>query len=159
SSGVVPQASSSGSTAGNQFQGSFTNNFGWGNLQMGGAMAGQSTYYLDGVTLNSPWGNTIGIVPTQDSVQEFRVSTFNSGVEFGAFMGGVAEFETKRGTNAFHGTLYEYFRNRVLNANYFFNNRSGLERPAFVQNQYGMAVGGPFRRDRTFFFASWEGFA
>jgi hypothetical protein len=159
SSGVVPQSSSIGSTAGNQFQGSFTNTFGWGNLQMGGAMSGQSAFFLDGVGLNSPWSATVGIVPTQDSIEEFRVATFNSGVEFGAFMGGVAEFETKRGTNAFHGTLYEYFRNKVLNANYFFNNRGGLARPAFVQNQYGAAAGGPVKRDKTFFFGSWEGFA
>jgi len=67
--GVVPQGSNSGNTGGNQAGGQFTNNFGWGNIQIGGGMAGQSTYYLDGVTLNSPWSNTIGIVPTQDSVQ------------------------------------------------------------------------------------------
>jgi len=157
-SGVVPQASSAESTAGNQFQGSFTNPFGWGNLQMGGAMAGQSAFFLDGVSLNSPWSGTVGIVPAQDSIQEFRVSTFNAGVEFGGFMGGVAEFETKRGANSLHGTLYEYVRNRGLNANYFFNNRSGLDRPAFVQNQYGAAIGGPVRRERTFFFESWESF-
>ncbi len=156
--GVVPQGSSAGSTGGNQAGGQFTNNFGWGNMQIGGGMAGQSTYYLDGVTLNSPWSNTIGIVPTQDSVQEFRVVSNSVSADFGALMGGAVNITTKAGTNTLHGTLYEYFRNRVLNANYFFNNRGGLPRPAFVQNQYGASAGGPVKHDRTFFFASWEGF-
>jgi hypothetical protein len=73
-------------------------------------------------------------------------------------MGGAVNITTKAGTNAFHGTLYEYFRNRELNANYFFNNRGGLPRPPFVQNQFGAAVGGPVKRDKTFFFFSWEDF-
>ena len=156
--GVVPQGSSAGSTGGNQAGGQFTNNFGWGNIQIGGGMAGQSTYYLDGVTLNSPWSNTIGIVPTQDSVQEFRVVSNSVSPDFGAFMGGAVNITTRTGTNALHGTLYEYFRNKVLNANYFFNNRGGLPRPPFIQNQYGASVGGPVKRDKTFFFFSWEGF-
>lgn len=156
--GVIPQGSSAGSTGGNQAGGQFTNDFGWGNIQIGGAMAGQSTEYLDGVTLNSPWSNTIGIVPTQDSIQEFRVVSNSVSADFGALMGGAVNLTTRAGTNAFHGTLYEYFRNKVLNANYFFNNRGGLPRPAFIQNQYGAAVGGPIKRDKTFFFGSWEGF-
>jgi hypothetical protein len=156
--GVIPQGSSAGTTGGNQAGGQFTNNFGWGNIQIGGGMAGQSTYYLDGVALNSPWSNTIGIVPTQDSVQEFRVVSNSVSADFGALMGGAVNITTRAGTNLFHGTLYEYFRNRDLNANYFFNNRGGLSRPAFVQNQYGAAGGGPVKRDKTFFFASWEGF-
>ena len=156
--GVIPQGSSAGSTGGNQAGGQFTNDFGWGNIQIGGGMAGQSTFYLDGVTLNSPWSNTIGIVPTQDSVQEFRVVSNSVSADFGALMGGAVNLTTKAGTNALHGTLYEYFRNRDLNANYFFNNRGGLSRPAFVQNQYGVAAGGPIKRDKTFFFGSWEGF-
>src|SRR5262249_59296183 len=65
---------------------------------------------------------------------------------------------TKSGTNSYHGTAYEFLRNRALNANTFFNNRAGVQRPAFSQNQYGVNVGGPIKRDRTFFFAGWEGF-
>ena len=156
--GVVPQGSSAGSTGGNQAGGQFTNDFGWGNIQIGGGMAGQSTEYLDGVTLNSPWSNTIGIVPTQDSIQEFRVVSNAVSADFGALMGGAVNLTTRAGTNSFHGTLYEYFRNKVLNANYFFNNRGGLPRPPFVQNQFGAAVGGPIKRDKTFFFGSWEDF-
>ena len=156
--GVVPQGSSAGSTGGNQAGGQFTNDFGWGNIQIGGGMAGQSTEYLDGVTLNSPWSNTIGIVPTQDSIQEFRVVSNSVSADFGALMGGAVNLTTRTGTNALHGTLYEYFRNKVLNANYFFNNRGGLPRPPFVQNQFGAAVGGPVKHDKTFFFFSWEDF-
>ena len=156
--GVIPQGSSAGSTGGNQAGGQFTNDFGWGNIQIGGGMAGQSTEYLDGVTLNSSWSNTIGIVPTQDSVQEFRVVSNSVSADFGALMGGAVNMTTRAGANALHGTLYEYFRNKVLNANYFFNNRGGLPRPPFVQNQFGAAVGGPIKRDKTFFFGSWESF-
>ena len=65
---------------------------------------------------------------------------------------------TKSGTNSFHGAAYEYFRNRSLNANTFFNNRAGVQRPAFSQNQYGATLGGPIRKDKTFFFGSYEGF-
>jgi Carboxypeptidase regulatory-like domain len=157
--GVIPQGSSQGATGGNQAGGQFTNDFGWGNIQIGGGMAGQSAFFLDGVTLNGPWSNTIGIVPTQDSVQEFRVVSNSLSPDFGALMGGAVNITTKAGTNQFHGTLYEYLRNTVLNANFFFNNRTGQPRPPVKQNQYGAAVGGPILHDKTFFFFSWEGFS
>ena len=157
--GVIPQGSSQGATGGNQAGGQFTNDFGWGNIQIGGGMAGQSAFFLDGVTLNGPWSNTIGIVPTQDSVQEFRVVSNSVSPDFGALMGGAVNITTKAGTNQFHGTLYEYLRNTVLNANFFFNNRTGQPRPPVKQNQYGAAIGGPILHDKTFFFFSWEGFS
>ena len=65
---------------------------------------------------------------------------------------------TKSGSNSIHGSLYEYFRNKVLNANDFFSNRNGVPRAPFTQNQYGASLGGPVIPNKTFFFSSWEGF-
>ncbi len=156
--GVVGLGASTGATGGNQLGGSFTNNFGWGNIQIGGGLAGQNAEYLDGAPLNAAFANSVGIIPTQDSVQEFRALTNNVSAEFGGFTGGVVNMATKNGTNAFHGTAYEYIRNKVLNANYFFNNLTGVPKPSLEQNQYGASLGGPVIRNKTFFFFSWEKF-
>jgi hypothetical protein len=100
----------------------------------------------------------VDLVPTQDSIQEFRVQTNNLGAEFGRFAGGVINMISKSGTNEFHGTAYEFLRNKVLNSNTFFNNRSGIGTPAFTQNQFGADLGGRVIKDKTFFFVSYEGF-
>ena len=98
------------------------------------------------------------MVPTQDAIQEFRVQTNSVTAEFGRFGGGVVNLTSKSGTNDLHGSAYEFLRNRVLNSNTFFNNRSAVARPAFTQNQFGTSAGGPVIRDKTFFFGSYEGF-
>jgi hypothetical protein len=149
--GVVPGGQSSGTPTG-------TNPFAWANFQIGGGQANQSASYIDGAPVNSSYVNQTTLVPTQDAVQEFRVQTNSLGPEFGRFAGGVINLATKSGTNSFHGSIYEFFRNKQLNANTFFNNRAGVTRPAFSQNQYGANLGGPIRRDKTFFFGSYEGF-
>jgi hypothetical protein len=149
--GVVPQGLAMGSTAG-------VNVFAWGNYQIGGGMANQSASFLDGGPLNVNYANLTALVPSQDAVSEFRVQTNNLSPEFGRFTGGVINLSTKSGTNNFHGSAYEFFRNRSLNANNFFNNSQGQPRPAFSQNQYGVSLGGRIIRDKTFFFAAWEGF-
>ncbi|PWU06653.1 MAG: hypothetical protein C5B51_11840 [Terriglobia bacterium] len=156
--GVVPQGSTSGSPLGNQAGGTYTNNTGWGNYQIGGGMSNQSAFYLDGVPLNTVNANSPGLVPVQDAIQEFRVDSNAVSAEFGRFSGGVVNMASKSGTNQFHGTVYEYLRNKVLNANDFFNNRSGVKRNAFTQNQYGAAASGPIVKDKAFFFFSWENF-
>lgn len=149
--GVVPGGQSGTTPTG-------TNPFAWGNFQIGGGQANQSASFIDGAPINTSYINLTALVPTQDSIQEFRVQTNNLGPEFGRLAGGAINLTTKSGTNAFHGSAYEFFRNRVLNANTFFNNRANVQRPAFSQNQYGVNVGGPIFRDKTFFFGSWEGF-
>jgi hypothetical protein len=149
--GVVPGGQSSQTPTG-------TNPFAWANFQIGGGQANQSASYIDGAPNNSSYVNHTMLVPTQDAVQEFRVQTNNLGPEFGRLAGGVINLTTKSGTNQFHGSAYEYLRNRSLNANTFFNNRAGVKRPAFSQNQFGANLGGPIRRDKTFFFGSYEGF-
>ncbi len=114
--------------------------------------------FLDGAPLNISQGNSTALVPTQDAVQEFRVVSNNASAEFGKFAGGVVNLTTKSGSNAFHGGVYEFFRNRVLNANAFFNNLSGLKRPKWNQNQYGANLGGPIKKNKVFFFFAWENF-
>jgi hypothetical protein len=135
-----------------------TNISAWGNYQIGGGLGNQSAAYLDGAPLNTAYNNAVMLVPTQDSIQEFRVQTNNLGPEFSRFAGGVINMTSKSGTNEFHGGGWEFLRNKVLNANTFFNNRSGIATPAFTQNQYGANGGGPAIKNKTFFFASYEGF-
>jgi hypothetical protein len=134
------------------------NPFSWGNFQIGGAFANQSAEYLDGQPLNIGYINLPIMIPTQDSVGEFKVQTNNIGPEWGKVAGGVLNLSTKSGSNRFHGEAYEYIRNKVLNANDFFSNHAGLKRPPWIQNQFGGNFGGRILKDRTFFFYSFEGF-
>jgi hypothetical protein len=156
--GVVPQGSSSGSVLSNQHGGTFSNPAGWGNYQIGGGMAGQSAMFVDGQPLNGTQNNSPVIVPAQDIIQEFRVETNTVSPEFGRFAGGVVNMTTKQGSNEWHGSAYEYLRNKVFNANDFFNNRNNQPRPEWTQNQYGVILGAPIKKDKAFFFAAWEGF-
>jgi hypothetical protein len=154
---VVPQGSSTGTPVG-------VNPFGWGNYQVNGSFGNQSAEYLDGQPLNIGYINLPVLIPTQDSIQEFRVQTSNLGPEWGKFSGGVTNLSTKSGTNSLHGEAYEYVRNKIFNANDFFLNAVGKSRPPWVQNQFGANAGGPVNfsrnrgRNRTFWFFSWEGF-
>jgi hypothetical protein len=137
---------------------SMVNNTGTNNYQIGGGMANANASYLDGAPLNINYSNTAAIVPAQDVVQEFRVQTNNLSAEFGRFAGGVINLTTKSGTNSFHGSAYEFLRNKVLNANTFFANKNGVPRSPYTQNQFGVTLGGPVIKDQTFFFAGYEGF-
>ena len=154
---VIPQGSSTGTPVG-------VNPFGWGNYQVSGSFGNQSAEYLDGQPLNIGYINLPVLIPTQDSIQEFKIQTSNHGAEWGRFAGGVVNLSTKGGTNELHGEAYEYLRNRIFNSNDFFLKAAGKPRPPWVQNQFGLQAGGPLRlpnyngRDRTFWFASWEGF-
>jgi Carboxypeptidase regulatory-like domain len=140
------------------------NPFSWGNYQVGGSFANQSAEYLDGQPLNIGYINLPIVIPTQDSVGEFKVQYNDLGAEWGKFSGGVVNLSTKPGTNQFHGSGYEYLRNKALNSNEYFNKNlelsSGAENtpPPYVQNQYGFSFGGPVIKDKTFFFVSWEQF-
>jgi hypothetical protein len=150
--GVVPQ----GTTDGNALTGK--NVFAAGNYQIGGGIANQSATYYDGVPANAGVGNLTVMVPSPDAISEFRVQTNSNSAEFGRYAGGVVNVMSKSGTNQFHGSAYEFFRNKVLNANTFFANANGTGKPAFTQNQYGLTGGGPVKKDKIFFFAAWEGY-
>jgi hypothetical protein len=156
---VIPQGQSMQNPNG-------TNPFAQGNYQIGGGLANQSASYLDGAPLNIEYGNMIVLVPTQDSLDEFKVDTNVLSAEYGRLAGGAINFRTKSGTSELHGNAWEYIRNKVVNANTYFGNQAGLANPAFTQNQYGFNVGGPVRiphvydgHNKTFFFVNWEGFA
>lgn len=155
---VVPQGGSMTNPNGQ-------NPFAWGNYQIGGGMANQSMVWLDGSPVNGSYINITALIPTQDSLQEFKVATNNLSPEYGRFAGGVVNFTTKSGTNELHGAAWEYLRNKQLNSNTFFNNAAGTPRPAFTQNQFGFNLGGPVvipkiynGKDKTFFFVNYEGF-
>jgi hypothetical protein len=155
--GVVPQGQpSAGNSSTSNPVGA--NPFALGDFQVGGGMAGQSQILIDGVPTNGAYLNVVTVIPTQDAIEEFKVQTNNLGPEYGRFAGGVINLSTKSGTNAFHGSAYEFIRNKVLNANDFFANSSGIKRPPFTQNQFGANVGGPVLKDKLFFFSSYEGF-
>jgi hypothetical protein len=155
--GVVPQGNpSNGNAAGGNPVGA--NPFAFGDFQIGGGQAGQSAIYMDGAPVQGSYLNVVTVIPTQDAVQEFKVQTNNLGPEWGRFAGGVINLTTKSGTNAFHGSAYEFLRNKVLDANDFFLNRAGQPVPPFTQNQFGANIGGRIIRDKLFFFSSYEGF-
>jgi hypothetical protein len=151
--GVVPQ----GTTSGNAITGK--NIFAAGNYQIGGGLANQAATYYDGVPANAALGNLVNMVPSPDAISEFRVQTNSNSAEFGRYSGGVINISSKSGTNEFHGGAYEYFRNTVLNASLFFSNATGQGKAPFHQNQYGINVGGPIKKNKIFFFSSWEAFA
>ena len=155
---VVPQGGSMSNPNGQ-------NPFAWGNYQIGGGMANQSMVWLDGSPVNGSYINITALIPTQDSLQEFKVATNNLTPEYGRFAGGVVNFTTKSGSNELHGEAWEFLRNRDLDANTFFNNTNGTPRGAFTQNQFGFNLGGPViipklfnGKNKTFFFVDYEGF-
>jgi Carboxypeptidase regulatory-like domain/TonB dependent receptor len=115
---------------------------------------GSVNYYLDGGSNMTNLRNTGNILPNPDSIQEFRVQTNSYNAEYGRFASGIINVLTKSGTNQFHGSAFEFVRNTVFNANEW---GSQLVRPPFHRNQFGGTLGGPIKRDKTFFFASYSG--
>lgn len=115
---------------------------------------GSVNYYLDGGNNMTNLRNTGNILPNPDAIQEFRVQTNSYNAEYGRFASGVINVLTKSGTNQFHGSAFEYVRNDIFNANDW---GSQLEKAPFHRNQFGATIGGPIRRDKTFFFFSYSG--
>lgn len=127
------------------------------NYSVNGSVAAGNSYMVDGAFDRMLWLNTLVIVPVVDSIQEYRVMTSNYSAEYGNAAGTVTEVATKAGSNAFHGDAWEFVRNTDLNANNFFNIVNKIPRPSFHRNQFGLTVGGPIRKNRTFFFGDYEG--
>src|SRR2546425_2921445 len=120
----------------------------------------QNVFTLDGGDNNNYFSGIVvasnqAVKPSIDAIQEFKLETHNYGAEFGRGGGAVVEVTTRSGTNQLHGSMFEFLRNDKLDANNFFN--SGRPKPPYRQNQYGGTLGGPIRRDRIFFFGSYEG--
>lgn len=115
---------------------------------------GSVNYYLDGGSNMTNLRNTGNVLPNPDAIQEFRVQTNSYNAEYGRFANGIINVLTKSGTNKYHGSLFEFARNTVFNANDY---GSQLERSPFHRNQFGGTVGGPIKRDKSFFFFSYSG--
>ena len=115
-----------------------------------------NSYLIDGMDDNERYIGTIMVKPSEDALQEFRVDTNSYAAEVGRTAGGVVNLITKSGTNTFHGSLFEFFRNEHLDAkNYFV--AATAPNPPYKQNQFGGSIGGPIKKDKTFFFADYEG--
>lgn len=128
-----------------------------GNFSINGGRQFGNEIQIDGVPSTTGQFNSITTIPSIEATQEFKVQSNNLSAEWGRFSGGVINVSTRGGTNALHGSVYEYLRNNVLDANEFFNRGAGRAIPAFRMNQFGGAAGGPIKRNRTFFFGDYQG--
>jgi len=124
-----------------------------GVVSVNGGRGRSNNFSVNGGDANDQFANLPAVQPTPDSIEEFRVLTNTFDAEYGRNSGAVVNVVTKSGTNAFHGNVYEFFRNKVLNS----SGPLDIEKPDFKQNQFGGTFGGPIKKDRTFFFASYEG--
>lgn len=136
-------------------QDSELSSYGAFSMSAGGGREEYNNYLLDGVDNNDPYVNRYGVEPPVDSIQEFKVATNNYSAEYGRSAAGQVNVITRQGTNDFHGSVYEYLRNRVFDARNFFD---PAQRPELAQNQFGFAVGGPVVRNKTYFFGSTDFF-
>ncbi len=147
----------------------FGNNFGNGggtdvgrnffknDFYVGGGRSGSQEIMIDGAPDTTPDSNYGIIDPPVDSVQEFRVQANSYDAEFGRTTGGIVNMITKSGTNDYHGTAYDFYRNSIFDANNFFNNKSGIANPSFKRHQFGGNAGGPVFKNKTFVFGDYEG--
>ncbi|MET0554607.1 MAG: carboxypeptidase-like regulatory domain-containing protein, partial [Vicinamibacteria bacterium] len=117
-----------------------------------------NNFMLDGVDNNETWLQTVVIFPAVEALDEFKMQTSTYSAEFGKSLGGVVNLQIKSGSNAYQGSVFEFLRDDRFDANNFFNNRAGRPKPDFRQHQFGATLGGPIRKDQTFFFGSYQGF-
>jgi len=133
-----------------------------GSFSANGTRPAQNNYLLDGMDNNTNLvdflnGTAYVVRPPVDAIQEFKVETNNYSAETGRSAGAVLNATIKAGTNQFHGSAWEFFRNDHLDAANFFENAGGIPKGRYQQNQFGVTLGGPIRRGKTFFFADYEG--
>jgi hypothetical protein len=122
-----------------------------------GQRARDNNFMLDGVDNNETWLQTVVIFPGVEALDEFKLQTSTYSAEYGRSMGGVVNLQIKSGSNAMHGSAFEFLRNDAFDANNFFNNRAGRPKPDFSQNQFGGTLGGAIFKDKTFFFGDYQG--
>ena len=131
-------------------------------FNVNGMRSSQNNFIIDGVdnnaygTSNQGFSNQV-VQVSPDAVQEFKVETSSYSAEFGRAGGAIVNVSVKSGTNQIHGSVYEFLRNTELNATGFFKPLLN-QKPALIQNQYGVAIGGPIKKDKMFYFADYEGF-
>lgn len=124
-----------------------------GTISINGGRQNGNNYVLDGGDNHDPYFNSPSVFPPPDALEEFSIQTNSYSAEFGRNAGALMNAVTRSGTNQWHGSAFEFLRNEKLNARNFFANSI----PPFKRNQYGATFGGPVRRDKTFFFVSWQG--
>src|SRR5580700_2865155 len=122
-------------------------------LSVGGSRENRTDWLYDGVDNEELTSGGIGVVPSIDALQEFNVLTSNYSIEYGTRAGPTVLLISKSGTNQFHGSLFDFLRNTALNASSYFSPVN----PEYIRNQFGGSVGGPIRKDKTFFFFDYEG--
>lgn len=129
------------------------------NVSVNGARSTQNNYQINGVFALNVNTNAAALlaVPAPETIQEFKVQTSLYDATFGRSGGGNIQVVTKSGSNGFHGSIYEYFRNDALNANNPFLKGAGVRRPVLQRNVFGGLLGGPVQRNRGFFFISYQG--
>lgn len=151
--GVVPySASDVGSGIGSYSAGTSE-----GTLSVSGGRPNSNGFMVNGGNTMEPMQNGTSVIPNLDSIAEFRILTNNFDAEYGHYSGGVVNVVTKSGTNEFHGDVFEFLRNTVLNARNYFNPASVGPKGKLIRNQFGGIFGGPIAKDRVFFFADYEG--
>ncbi len=126
-------------------------------FSVNGSRPGQNQFMLDGGNNTNVGFNSPEYSVQVEAVQEFKVQTSNFSAEYANAAGAVINLVTKGGTNELHGSLFEYFRNDALAATDFFSNAAGRKKPMFRFNQFGGTVGGPIKKNKTFFFGGYEG--
>jgi hypothetical protein len=153
-----------------------TNGFSPGQFSIAGQRSDANNFTVDGVSANFGVGSTLGLggsgtgtgqafsalggtssLVSVEDLQEFRVETSSFAPEFGRSPGGQVILTTRSGANDFHGGVYDYLRNTVMDANNWFANTSGIKRAAENHNDFGVYAGGPIKKGKTFFFVSYEG--
>jgi Carboxypeptidase regulatory-like domain len=127
--------------------------------RLSGSRPRTSEYLYDGISVLQPEPGQVAFFPIIDAIREFNVQTSDSSAAFGRFNGGVINLTTKTGSNDFHGTVFEFLRNEDLNARNLFApaTTANPNKPEFRRNQFGFVLGGPIRRDKTFFFGDYQG--
>ncbi len=133
---------------------SLTGNNDANNMNVNGNRVRDNNFFLDGAANNALFRNGGNQAPNPDAVEEFHLITSNFDAEYGRLPGSVMNVVTRSGTNAFHGTAFDFLRNDAVNARNFFQSSV----TPLHWNQFGGTLGGPIRRDKTFFFASYQGF-
>jgi hypothetical protein len=132
-------------------------NGGAGNYSIAGGRTDSVTFLLDGGLNNDLIDNSNLLDPNPDAIAEFRLLTSNYTAEYGRNGGGIISEVIKSGSNQIHGSAFDFFRNRVLDANDFFNIPLGIPRLDLKRNQFGGTLGGPIRKDKAFFFFAYQG--
>ncbi len=123
--------------------------------RINGSRPRTNEYLYDGISVLQPEPGQVAFYPIIDAIEEFRLNINAYSPEYGRSNGGTVMVIGKSGSNSFHGTIFEFLRNEDLNARNYFAQPG--PRPEFRRNQYGLTVGGPIRKNKTFFFADWQG--